>query len=98
MIKAPQGTQAVGPDPTLPKSVLHHPNLQAIMNVAPESAKGSKMAVAKLKHPKEDRLERLAERVANEINERAAKMTPEERAKADSETAKIATQVRRRTP
>ena len=55
------------------------------------------MAVAKLKYPKEDRLERLAERVANEINERAAKMTPEERAKADSETAKIATQVRRRT-
>jgi hypothetical protein len=44
------------------------------------------MAVAKLKYPKdENRLERLAERVANEINERAAKMTPEERAKADSE-------------
>jgi antitoxin HicB len=41
---------------------------------------------------------RLAERVANEINERAAKMAPDERAKADSETAKIATQVRRRTP
>jgi hypothetical protein len=56
------------------------------------------MAVAKLKYPKEDRLERLAERVANEINERAAKMTPEDRAEADSETAKIATQVRRRTP
>jgi hypothetical protein len=56
------------------------------------------MAVAKLKYSKEDRLERLAERVANEINERAAKMTTEERAKADSETAKIATQVRRRTP
>ncbi len=41
---------------------------------------------------------RLAERVANEINDRAAKMTPEERAKADSETGKIAAQVRRRTP
>ncbi len=40
---------------------------------------------------------RLAEPVANEINERAAKMTPKARAKADSETAKIATQVRRRT-
>jgi plasmid maintenance system antidote protein VapI len=40
---------------------------------------------------------RLAERVANEINGRAAKMTPKARAKADSETAKIATQVRRRT-
>jgi len=56
------------------------------------------MAVAKLKYPKEDRLEQLAERVANEINERATKMTPEERAKADSETAKMATQIRRRTP
>jgi len=41
---------------------------------------------------------RLAERVANEINERAAKMTQRSVAKADSETAKIATQVRRRTP
>jgi antitoxin HicB len=40
---------------------------------------------------------RLAERVANEINERAAKITPKARAKTDSETAKIATQVRRRT-
>jgi len=40
---------------------------------------------------------RLAERVANEIKERAANMTPEGRAKADSETAKIATQVLRRT-
>lgn len=48
------------------------------------------MAVAKLKYPKdENRLERLAERVADEINERAAKMTPEERVKADSETTKI---------
>ena len=56
------------------------------------------MAVAKLKRPKEDRLEELAERVAAEINERAAKMTPEERAEADSETRKIAAQVQRRTP
>jgi hypothetical protein len=44
------------------------------------------MAVAKLKRPREDRFEELAERIAAEINERAAKMTPEERAKADSET------------
>ena len=56
------------------------------------------MAVAKLKHPKESRLEDLAERIAAEINERAAGMTPEEGAKADSETKKIATQVQRRTP
>ena len=56
------------------------------------------MAVVKLKYPKEDRLEQLAERVANKINERAAKMTPQKRAKADSETTKIAAQVRRRTP
>jgi len=55
------------------------------------------MAVAKLKRPNEDRLEELAERIAAEINERAAKMTPEERAKADSETTKIATRVQRRT-
>jgi len=54
------------------------------------------MAVAKLKRPKEDRLEELAERIAAEINERAAKMTPEERAKADSETKKIAARVQRR--
>jgi hypothetical protein len=56
------------------------------------------MAVAKLKRPKESRLEDLAERIAAEINERAARMTPEERARADSETNKIATQVQRRTP
>ncbi|HYM77865.1 MAG TPA: hypothetical protein VE377_17955 [Candidatus Dormibacteraeota bacterium] len=56
------------------------------------------MAVAKLKRPKEDRLEDFAERIAAEINERAAKMTPEDRAKADSETMKIAAQVQRRTP
>jgi hypothetical protein len=62
------------------------------------SEEGFQMAVAKLKYPKEDPLEELAERIANEINDRAAKMTPEERAKADSETTKIAAQVRRRTP
>ncbi|MFZ0955363.1 MAG: hypothetical protein WAN60_03405 [Candidatus Sulfotelmatobacter sp.] len=56
------------------------------------------MAVAKLKQPKEDRFEELAERIAADINERAAKMTPEERVKADSETKKIAAQVQRRTP
>jgi hypothetical protein len=56
------------------------------------------MAVAKLKQPKEDRFEELAERLAADINERAAKMTPEERAKADSETKKIVAQVQRRTP
>ena len=51
------------------------------------------MAVAKLKRPQENRFEDLAERIAAEINERAAKMTPEQRAKADSETKKIAAQV-----
>lgn len=56
------------------------------------------MGVAKLKRPKEDRLEELAERIAAEINERAAKMTPEKRAQADSETKKIAAQAQRRTP
>jgi hypothetical protein len=56
------------------------------------------MAVAKLKRLKEDRLENLADRIAAEINERAAKMTSKERAKADSETKKIVDRVRRRTP
>jgi hypothetical protein len=56
------------------------------------------MAVAKLKRPKADRLEELGERIAAEINERAAKMTPEDRAKADAETRKIAAQVQHRTP
>ncbi len=56
------------------------------------------MAVAKLKRPQEDRFEELADRIANEINERAAKMTPKERAKADSETKEIAANVQRRTP
>lgn len=56
------------------------------------------MGVAKLKRSKEDRFEELAERIAAEINERAAKMTPEDREHADSETKKIAAQVQRRTP
>jgi hypothetical protein len=43
------------------------------------------------------RLMNLAERTAADINERAAKMTPEKRAQADSETKKIADRVRRRT-
>jgi len=60
-------------------------------------SKGTPMAVAKLKRPKEDRFEELAERIAADINERAAKMTPKERARADSETKKIAAQVQRRT-
>jgi hypothetical protein len=55
------------------------------------------MAVAKLKRPKEDQFEELAERIATDIDDRAAKMTPKERARADSETRKIATQVQRRT-
>jgi hypothetical protein len=56
------------------------------------------MAVAKLKRPKEDRFEEFAERIAAEINERAAKMTPAERDRADAETKKIAAQAQRRTP
>jgi len=56
------------------------------------------VAKAKLKRPKEDRFEELAKRIANEINERAAKMTPENRAQADTETKKIAAHVQRRTP
>ena len=56
------------------------------------------MAVTKLKRQKEDRLEELAERFATDINERAARMTPEKRAQADSETKKIAARVQRRTP
>lgn len=56
------------------------------------------MAVAKLKRPKEDQFEELANRIATEISERAAKMTSEERVRADSETKKIANRVQRRTP
>lgn len=56
------------------------------------------MAVAKLKPPKQDRLEELAERMVAEINERADKMTAEDRARADAATKKIAVRVQRRTP
>lgn len=56
------------------------------------------MAVAKLKRPKEAKLEELAERLATEINERASKMNPGERAKSDLETQRIVTRVQRRTP
>jgi hypothetical protein len=56
------------------------------------------MAIAKLKRPQEDPIEEMAERISRQINERAAKMTPEARAKADSETKKIADRVQRRTP
>lgn len=56
------------------------------------------MALAKLKRPKEDQFEELADRIATEINERANRMTREERARADSETKKIADRVQRRTP
>jgi hypothetical protein len=38
-----------------------------------------------------------SERIATEINERAAKMTREERAQADFATKKIADRVQRRT-
>ena len=55
------------------------------------------MAVAKLERQKEDRLEELVERFATDINERAARMTPEKRQQADSETTKIADRVQRRT-
>lgn len=56
------------------------------------------MAVAKLKRPKEDQFEEFAERIAAEINQRAAKMTPKDRAQADAETKKIVAQLQRRTP
>jgi len=56
------------------------------------------MSLAKLKRPQEDRFEDFAERIASDINERAGKMISEERAKADTETKKIADRVQRRTP
>jgi hypothetical protein len=43
------------------------------------------------------RLTNLAERTAADINGRADGMTPERRARADSETKKIAARVQRRT-
>jgi hypothetical protein len=42
------------------------------------------------------KLRNLAGRTAADINERAARMTPEKRAQADSETKKIAARVQRR--
>lgn len=54
------------------------------------------MAVAKAKRLQEDQLEELAERIASEINDRASKMTPEDRDKADAETQKIANRTERR--
>jgi hypothetical protein len=51
------------------------------------------MTIGKLKPSTEDRVEKLAERFALEINERAARMTPEERERADSETMRIASRV-----
>jgi hypothetical protein len=56
------------------------------------------MAVAKVKRPKEERFDQFAERLATEIDEHASRMTSRERAKADSETKKIAARVPRRTP
>jgi hypothetical protein len=43
------------------------------------------------------KLRDLAERTAADIDERADGMTPEKRARADSETKKIAARVQRRT-
>ena len=83
----------------LPKSVSYYPNLQALMKLAEvPSGKGIQMAVAKLKRPKEAQFEEFAKHIAAEINDRAAQMTPEDRAQADAETKKIAAQVQRRTP
>lgn len=55
------------------------------------------MAEAKLKRPKEGQFEKLADGIATEINERVIRITPEERARADFETKKIADRVQRRT-
>jgi hypothetical protein len=55
------------------------------------------MALAKLKHQTENRLEDLADRIASEISQRAAKMTPAKRTQADSATKKIADRAQRRT-
>jgi|HubBroStandDraft_1064217.scaffolds.fasta_scaffold175463_2 hypothetical protein len=41
-----------------------------------------------------ERIKSLAERVAGDINERAAKMTPADRKRADAETKRIAERVR----
>jgi hypothetical protein len=44
------------------------------------------------------KLRNLAERTASDINERATKMSPEKRTRADSETKKTAARVQRRAP
>jgi hypothetical protein len=44
------------------------------------------------------KLTNLAERTTADLNERAARMTPEKRAQADSETKKIAVRVQRCIP
>jgi hypothetical protein len=66
------------------------------MNGRVALAKEIPMSLAKLKRPKEDRFEEFAERIASDINERATKMTAEERARADAETKKIADRPQRR--
>jgi hypothetical protein len=66
----------------------HHSEIEAEMRRRVKQER--LLAVTKLKRPKADYMEDLAQRVASEINERAAKMTPDKRAKADSETRKIA--------
>jgi hypothetical protein len=53
------------------------------------------MRRSKLQHSKEDRFEELAELFAAEINERAARMTPEKRAQADAETGELTARVQR---
>ncbi len=55
------------------------------------------MALAKLKHQTENSSEDLADRIASEISQRAAKMTPAKRTQADSATKKIADRAQRRT-
>jgi hypothetical protein len=68
------------------------------MNGRRAARKGNRMSLAKLKRPKEDQFEEFAERIGGDINQRASKMTAEERAQADSETKKIADRVQRRIP
>ena len=49
--------------------------------------------MAELNQANADRLDELADRIAAEINDRASKLTAEERAKADSETTRVVSQV-----
>jgi len=48
------------------------------------------MSLRRLDGPSESRLEKLTEHIAGEINERAAKMTPEQSVRTDAETRRIA--------